>query len=198
MRVIKHIITEIRVWLRVIVFAIPGKTGQLLRVIWCYQNMRKWGSSSRVGSNVIFLNPRNIKFGHHCEIGQYGFFSAEGGEIRIGNSVKFNHNVHINASVSGKIFIHDNCLIGPNVVMRTSDHMFLDESKLIQEQGHASENIIIEEDVWIASNVIILKGVNVAKGCIIAAGSVLNQSTEPMGVYAGIPAKRIKNRGEKK
>lgn len=41
---------------------------------------------------------------------------------------------------------------------------------------------------------IILSNVKISKGCVIAAGSILTKSTEPYGIYAGVPAKRIKNR----
>lgn len=37
-------------------------------------------------------------------------------------------------------------------------------------------------------------GVNVAAGTIVAAGSVVTHDTEPYSIYAGVPAKKIKNR----
>ncbi|WP_186766712.1 acyltransferase [Puniceibacterium confluentis] len=48
--------------------------------------------------------------------------------------------------------------------------------------------------VWIGPRVIVLPGVTVAEGCVVAAGSVVTKSTEPYGVYAGIPARRIAER----
>ncbi|MBR1536811.1 MAG: hypothetical protein IJ630_07725 [Treponema sp.] len=48
--------------------------------------------------------------------------------------------------------------------------------------------------MWIGANVTILDGVTVASGCVLAAGSVVTKSTEPNGVYAGVPARRIKER----
>ncbi|NMC13019.1 MAG: acyltransferase, partial [Chloroflexi bacterium] len=52
-------------------------------------------------------------------------------------------------------------------------------------------------DVWIGAGVKILDGVVVSKGCVLAAGAVITHSTEPYGVYAGVPARRIKDRGDK-
>ena len=40
---------------------------------------------------------------------------------------------------------------------------------------------------------IILPGVTIAEGCVIAAGAVVNKSTEPDGLYAGVPARRVKD-----
>ncbi|QYR20593.1 acyltransferase [Paenibacillus sp. sptzw28] len=53
--------------------------------------------------------------------------------------------------------------------------------------------IIIGDGSWIGARSIILQGVTVGEGCIIAAGSLVNKDCEPNGLYAGIPAKRIKD-----
>jgi acetyltransferase-like isoleucine patch superfamily enzyme len=47
--------------------------------------------------------------------------------------------------------------------------------------------------VWIGANAIILCGVTVGEGCIIASGSVVTKDCYPNGMYAGVPAKRIKD-----
>ena len=56
------------------------------------------------------------------------------------------------------------------------------------------EDVIVEEDVWIGCNATILKGVHIQTGTIIAAGSVVTTSTDPYGIYGGVPAKKIKER----
>ena len=40
----------------------------------------------------------------------------------------------------------------------------------------------------------VLKGVTVATGCVIASGAVVTRSTEPYGIYGGVPARRIAER----
>ena len=52
----------------------------------------------------------------------------------------------------------------------------------------------IGDDVWIGYGAIIMSGVKIANGSIIAAGSVVTHDTEPYSIYAGIPAKKIKDR----
>jgi len=53
---------------------------------------------------------------------------------------------------------------------------------------------IIGNDVWVGYGVIIMSGVNIGDGAIIAAGSVVVKNVEPYTIYAGVPAKKIKNR----
>jgi len=46
---------------------------------------------------------------------------------------------------------------------------------------------------WLGTSVMILPGVKVADGCVLAAGSVVTKDTEPNGLYAGVPAKRVRD-----
>jgi chloramphenicol O-acetyltransferase type B len=52
----------------------------------------------------------------------------------------------------------------------------------------------IGDDVWVGYNTTILSGVNIGTGSIIAAGSVVTKDVEPYCIYAGVPAKKVKDR----
>lgn len=56
-----------------------------------------------------------------------------------------------------------------------------------------SQPIVVEDGCWICSRVTILPGVTIGKGCVIAAGAVVTKDCLPNGLYAGVPAKRIKD-----
>lgn len=73
-------------------------------------------------------------------------------------------------------------------------HNYMDKDELIKNQGHTEEDIIIEDDVWIGYGVQIMPGIIIRKGSVIGAGAVVTHSTDPYGVYAGVPAKKIKER----
>ena len=55
-------------------------------------------------------------------------------------------------------------------------------------------DVVIKDDCWIGGNSTILKGVTIETGCVIAAGAVVTKSTEPYGIYGGVPAKRLSDR----
>ncbi|VUX54863.1 putative enzyme [uncultured Woeseiaceae bacterium] len=103
-------------------------------------------------------------------------------------------NVHINASVGGAIRIGENCLFGPNVMMRTANHRYDNPDLPIRQQGHATNDISIEDDVWISGNVVILGGVHIGRGAVIGAGAVVTKDIPSMAIAIGIPAKVIKFR----
>jgi maltose O-acetyltransferase len=39
----------------------------------------------------------------------------------------------------------------------------------------------------------VLPGVTVGDGCVIAAGAVVNADCQPDGLYAGVPARRVRD-----
>lgn len=60
---------------------------------------------------------------------------------------------------------------------------------------HAS--IVIDDNVWIGANVTILPGIRIGKCSVIGAGSVVTKDIEPYSIYAGIPAKKIRDLEER-
>ena len=53
--------------------------------------------------------------------------------------------------------------------------------------------ITIGDNSWIGANVTVLPGVTIGHHCIIGAGSVVTKDTEPFAIYAGVPAKKMKD-----
>jgi putative colanic acid biosynthesis acetyltransferase WcaF len=54
--------------------------------------------------------------------------------------------------------------------------------------------ITIGAQAWIAARATVQPGVAVGEGAVLALGSVATKDLEPWTVYAGVPARRIKNR----
>jgi galactoside O-acetyltransferase len=100
----------------------------------------------------------------------------------------------INADLGGRIEIGQNCIIGPNVVFRTSNHIFSSREIPIREQGHEPGAIIIQDDVWIGANACVIGTVKIARGAVVAAGAVVTEDVEEFTVVGGVPARKIKTR----
>lgn len=113
----------------------------------------------------------------------------------IGNGVNCNSGVVICADCGGKVEIGNDVLLGPDVVIRASNHRFERRDIPIRRQGHSAGTIVLEEDVWLGAKVVVLPNVLIGKGAIVAAGSVVNKNVEPYTMVGGIPAKLIKERG---
>ena len=115
-----------------------------------------------------------------------------GSRLIIGNRVKLNFGVMINADRGGQIHIGDDVLIGPNVVVRAANHSFSDRSLPVVQQGHVAGEIRIEASVWIGANVVILPDVTIGTGTVIAAGSIVNRTVPPGVVAGGVPARVLR------
>ena len=89
---------------------------------------------------------------------------------------KINVNTDINSCDGGEVEIGNDVMIGRNVYIRASDHIFKNTDKKIRQSGYDSGKIKIENNVWIGSNCIIMKNVTIEEGSVIESGSVVKKS----------------------
>ena len=99
-----------------------------------------------------------------------------------------NHNVFIDCREY--VEIGEKTAIAFEVLICTSSHEVGDSFKRHGESKRSP--VIIGNGCWIGARSVILPGVTIGDGCVIAAGAVVNKDCEPNGLYAGVPAKRIK------
>lgn len=112
---------------------------------------------------------------------------------------------------SGRCIVAEGCFISVQCLIDGSDQVTLGRfvhlamgvrlitsTHEIGPSGHRagaprSAPITIGEGSWLGAGCQVLPGVEVARGCVVAAGAVVTRSTQPDGLYAGIPARRIRD-----
>lgn len=125
------------------------------------------------------------------------------GNISIGDDVAIGPHALL-WTTRANIIIKEKVIIGPRLSIITGDHKIDVIGKYMfdvtddEKDEDDDQDVIIEKDVWIGANVTILKGVTVAEGCVVGEGTVLTKSTQPYGVYVGVPGKRISERFKNK
>jgi maltose O-acetyltransferase len=107
----------------------------------------------------------------------------------IADNVIINRNFYYDGS--DRLTIGMNVHIGASVMVVTGSHE-IDPNPLFRCGTHFTAPVTIEDGCWIGTGATILPGVTIARGCVIGAGCVVSKSTEPDGLYLGIPAKRIR------
>lgn len=137
-----------------------------------------------------------IKKGGECTIGNKNWLSENcifecSGELTIGYNNFFNANCKIVAF--SKIEIGDNNLFGPNVIIVDHNHKYEDKTKFICKQGFTSSPIKIGSNIWIGGRVTICEGVTIVDRVVVGANSVVTHDLLESGVYAGSPARKIKD-----
>jgi len=117
-------------------------------------------------------------------------YIGNGNNIEIGNNCRINEKVRLD-----NVKIGDHVMIARESVILGKMHDFSNTSIPMEQQDQKeTKPVIIENDVWLGLRVIVMPGLNIKKGSIVAAGAVLTKDTEEYGIYAGIPAKKIKSR----
>lgn len=54
--------------------------------------------------------------------------------------------------------------------------------------------VVLQKHVIVGTGSCVLPGVTIAEGCSIGAMSLVSKSTEPWGIYVGIPLRKVKDR----
>ncbi|MGI8801374.1 MAG: acyltransferase [Solirubrobacteraceae bacterium] len=122
-----------------------------------------------------------------CRIEPGSWFG--GPHITIGDDSYINRGCVFDNSAS--IAIGRSCSIGMNVLIITSDHAIGPSHRRAGTLSAAA--ITIGDGAWIGTRVTLLPGSAVAAGCVVAAGSVIRGKCEADGLYAGIPARRVRD-----
>ena len=110
------------------------------------------------------------------------------GEISIGNFCLLTPGVRI-ASAS-KITIGDGCMFANSAYISDADwHGIYDRAEPVGN----TKPVVLEDNVWIGDSAIICKGVTIGENSIIGAGAVVTKNVPPNSIFAGNPAKLVKN-----
>jgi acetyltransferase-like isoleucine patch superfamily enzyme len=132
------------------------------------------------------------KLGKHIVYYPGVWISPPKGKLVIGDHVDLALDVLV--TCCGGVHIGDRVLIGYRTQILSSNHMIPESRGQIFGSGHVKKSVHIDKDVWIGANCIILPGVSIGEGAIVAAGSVVTKDVPAFNIYAGVPAKKIKQR----
>lgn len=117
------------------------------------------------------------------------FICDNGKNIHIGNDFLSNFNLTI--LDIAPVHIGNHVMIGPNVLITTVGHPL---SPLKRRQHLAqAKPVNIGNDVWIGGNVVILPGITIGNNVVIGAGAIVTHNVPDNCVFAGVPARKIKD-----
>lgn len=140
----------------------------------------------------FLLRIYGVKIGKHSLIRDHIYMDSN--KVIVGNNSAINVFTKFftpNQDYSdGYVYIGDNCNIGYSVTFCTVSHEISNSSR--RAGNHIVKTINVGNGVWICANSSIYQGVNIGDGVIIAANSVVIRDCEPNCMYAGVPAKKIK------
>ncbi|MHB1208790.1 MAG: acyltransferase [Acidimicrobiales bacterium] len=109
-------------------------------------------------------------------------------ELTVGARTWANRGVSIEGR--GSVFIGDDVLIGPEVMIVTSTHERGEGGRARATSSYLP--VRIGSHCWLGARVIVLPGVSIANDVTVAAGAVVASDIGPGGLYGGVPARRLK------
>ena len=155
------------------------------------------GLEVKVSRKVSVYNPNKISIGDFTRIDDFCVLSAGEGGIEIG------HHVHIAVFAlligKGRIKVGDFVNLSSRVAVYSSNDDYSGEymaGPVVDKKytNITSAPVYIGKHSIIGSGSVILPGITIGDGVSIGALSLINKDCEPFKVYAGIPAKLIKDR----
>ena len=116
-----------------------------------------------------------------------------------GHHVHFGKNVYANFNLTlvddTHIYVGDNTMFGPNVIIATGGHPILPELRAQGYQYNAS--VHIGKNCWIGAGAIIVPGVTIGDNTVIGAGSVVTKDIPSNVVAVGNPCRVLREIGER-
>lgn len=141
-----------------------------IRYILWKKKLNSCGKDVVCCSKVVMHFCKNISVGDNCRIGEACYFSGQGG-----------------------IFIGNNVVFGPKVMIWSSNHEY-ENPKRLPFSGMKMKPVVIKDNVWVGANVNIVPGVTIEEGAVIGMGAVVTKDVPYCAVVGGNPAKVIKYR----
>ena len=135
-----------------------------------------------------FLSEMFAEIGENCYIEPPLHANWGGYHVHFGDNVYVNFNLTLVDDTY--IYIDDNVMIGPNVVISTGAHPI--EPALRKKGLQYNKPVHIEKNVWLGAGVLVMPGVTIGENTIIGAGSVVTKDIPANVVAVGNPCRVLR------
>lgn len=140
---------------------------------------------SELSKRQELLKDMFAEIGKDCYIEPPFYANWGGRNVHFGNEVYA--NFHLTLVDDTHIYVGDNVMFGPNVVVATAGHPILPE---LREKGYQyNAPVHIGKNCWFGAGAIVLPGVRIGNNCVIGAGSVITKDIPENSVAYGNPCR---------
>ncbi len=130
--------------------------------------MERAGEDIKIRSGVFIKEPQHIQMGSRISIQENCYLSGFGGLV-IGNDVS----------------------MGTGTYIFTSTHPITCD--VIRNTPLEKRPVVLGNDIWLGAGVRVMGGVTIGDHVAVGAGAVVTQDLPSNGVYAGIPARKLRD-----
>lgn len=156
---------------------------------------KKLGKDVKISDKASIYNADQIEIGDYSRIDDFCIVS---GFVKIGSYCHITPMCLVAGGVPGIVF-SDFCTIayGVKVFAQSDDYSGASMTNSLIPKKYKNEicsAVYIGRHTIVGAGSTILPGVQVGEGTSVGAMALVNRNTEPWSIYAGIPARKIKNR----
>lgn len=148
---------------------------------------------SELHKRSALLKEMFAEIGDNCYIEPPFHTNFGGKHVHFGNNVYANFNLTLVDDTH--IYVGDNTMFAPNVIVATAGHPILPSLRLQGMQFNMP--VTIGKNVWICAGAILLPGVTIGDNSVIGAGSVVSKDIPPNVVAVGNPCKVLREISDK-
>ena len=159
-------------------------------------SLKYCGKNVIIGKTVRIRYPELVSIGDNCIIDDFTYIST---------SLELTKNVHISSGTkiiggrSATVFFDEFSTTAPNVVLSAGSDDYVDgiATPMVPLDFKANAiigNIIINRHCIVGAGSVVLPNVTFHDGACVGALSLVKSDLEAWCLYAGIPAKKIKER----
>jgi acetyltransferase-like isoleucine patch superfamily enzyme len=155
------------------------------------------GENVQISDRASFYGASRISLGSNVRIDDFCVLSAGVGGISIGDYVHI--AVYSSLIGAGKISLSDFCNISSRVAIYSSNDDYSGSAMTnpmvpSEYTGVTHADVFLGKHVIVGSGSVILPGITLEEGVAVGALSLVQKKCEAFGIYAGNPARRIKDR----
>ncbi len=161
-------------------------------------NLKHCGKNVIIGKTVRIRYPHLVSIGDNCIIDDFTYISTE---LKLEGYNHISAGCKIIGGKNSKLVMKEFSTLSPNVVIAAGSDDYLSGIATplvdIEYKGKVEfGEVIIGRHSIIGSGSVILPNVIINDGASVGALSLVNQNLDEWCLYAGIPAKKIKDRAK--
>lgn len=158
--------------------------------------LKKYGKNVLISKKASFYGIQNISIGNNVRIDDFCLLT---GDITIGNYVHISAYSALYGSFG--IIINDFCGVSPHSILLSATDDFSGDYMISPIVSSKYTNImggkiILEKFVQIGTHSTVMPNVTCKEGSVCGAYTFINNDLATWTIYAGVPAKKLKNRNK--
>lgn len=158
--------------------------------------LKKYGQNVLISRNAILYHPNLLEVGNNVRIDDFCTIS---GKVVLGDFIHIAQFCGLYGGDAG-IYMADFSGLSSKVTIYATSNDYSGESltnPMVPAKYKKTDKnapVKLGKHVIVGCNSVVLPGITIEDGCSVGAMSLCNKSMEEFGIYAGVPAKRLKER----